>query len=377
MEDATAGSNAAPEPRYIDTPIGGERKARRVRRPLQELDGMTAETDKEDARATAVKASEDFVRQPEFESPPQSPRPQGRKKDEVPLTSQVTLEAISKLLDQKIEPVVSSVDNLPLDLGLFKKHVNEELASMGLKLKEVQRQSSEANTKVQELERNFNGEKKATAVDIASQITKVLKEMNITAQTTGVQNEEPLTIVIGSIQNAGSVEQAKEWVSKRCDTKNIPQPIDMFSKSSESGGVLFAKCLSVNHRDYMIMCIREAPGSSPGKAWAKVDQPIDARTADSILVGFTRMLVDCGYNKQAVNVNTITKVITVAGTEVLKAVVENCQLMLKSCDSDWEKWDALQTAEKLTRIRGDAQPKLDRAKNFAQGDTKGKGKGPE
>ena len=131
VEDATAGSNAAPEPRYIGTPIGGERKARRVRSPLQELDGMTDETDKEDARATAVEASEDFVRQPEFESPPQSPRPQG---DNAPLAQSapalneppgihqhvrgvptgenngaVTMEALESLFDRKLGTVRNEI----------------------------------------------------------------------------------------------------------------------------------------------------------------------------------------------------------------------------------------------------------------------------
>lgn len=180
--------------------------------------------------------------------------------------------------------------------------------------------------------------------------------------------------MVGNVPGAASIDQAKDWVSKRCGSIGIPQPADMFIKSDEFGGILCAKFLSIAHRDSLISGIW-AGATAAGVAWAKIHQPIE-RTVDGILFAMKRMLVsvESGYTNRAVQVNKDTKVLSGAGKDIVKAAVLDFQLGLEWCDSEWQKWGALQTAEDFTKIQHDAQHKLNRAKTFASGDVKGKGK---
>ena len=191
----------------------------------------------------------------------------------------------------------------------------------------------------------------------------------------GAANEGELNIVVGNILGAASIDQAKDWVSKRCGSIGIPQPADMFIKSDEFRGILCAKCLSIAHRDSLISGI-QAGAAAAGGAWTKIHQPIDERTVDGILFAMKRMLVsvESGYTNRAVQVNKDTKVLSGAGKDIVKAAVLDFQLGLEWCDSEWQKWDELQTAEDFTKIQHDVQQKLNRAKTFASGDVKGKGK---
>ena len=66
--------------------------------------------------------------------------------------------------------------------------------------------------------------------------------------------------------------------------------------------------------------------------------------------------------------------IYVAGKEIVKVSVQDRQLVLQWCDSEWQQWEELQTATELTKIKDDAQTKLNHAKELAAGSTKGKGK---
>ena len=108
---------------------------------------MTAETDKENADETAVEASEEFVRLPKFESPLQSPRPQGDigplaqsapGLHEPPGTHQnvrgvgknsgpVTMEALESLFDRKLGTVRNEIAALK-EHGVSKRDLSTSLA---------------------------------------------------------------------------------------------------------------------------------------------------------------------------------------------------------------------------------------------------------
>ena len=117
--------------------------------------------------------------------------------------------------------------------------------------------------------------------------------------------------------------------------------------------------------------------TTPQKPWAKMDQPIDQRTVDNVFFGFKRVLVDWKYNKRCIRVDTDAKVLKVAGKEILKVAVQDYKLILQWQDSEWQQWEDLQTAAEFTKIQSDAQTKLERAKDFASEESKGKGKGPQ
>jgi len=149
-----------------------------------------------------------------------------------------------------------------------------------------------------------------------------------------------------------------------------------FIKSEAFGGIIFAKCTSTSHRDILIESIRNAPQSADSKPWANIDQPINVRTAESVLFAFKRMLVDWGskwgFNKNCVWVDRETRTLFAEGKEVMKTHVEDLVLKIRWCDGKWEGWSELQTATEFTALKSSAQEKLDRVKELkGKGETKG------
>ena len=85
----------------IGTPMGRERKQRRMHSPLQEMDD--------------VPPDRKFLRQPCFDVEPKTPEPTAPRMLEVPATpvgataEPLTLEAIGQLLKAELQPVTASV----------------------------------------------------------------------------------------------------------------------------------------------------------------------------------------------------------------------------------------------------------------------------
>ena len=124
----------------------------------------------------------------------------------------------------------------------------------------------------------------------------------------------------------------------------------------------------------LIAKIRNIPGPKENKTWAKIDLPIDMRTAESALFACKRMLVEWGYTNRAVKVDTNTCVLKIMDKEILAAKVENFNLKLEWCDGEWESWEELQTSTEFDTLCKDAQGKLTRAKQWATDGGKGKGR---
>ena len=51
------------------------------------------------------------------------------------------------------------------------------------------------------------------------------------------------------------------------------------------------------------------------RTWAKIEQPFEIRTADSVLFAIKRMLVEWKYNKHCIKVDTEARCLSVAGTD--------------------------------------------------------------
>ena len=111
--------------------------------------------------------------------------------------------------------------------------------------------------------------------------------------------------------------------------------------------------------------------------FAKDDLPLDVRMAENCLFQMKRMLTAWGYNKSCVRVDTEAspKKLSVAGKDIVKATVEDHNLVLKWSDGEWETWEALQASDEFGAIKKQVQEKLDTAKGC--GLSKGKGKASE
>jgi len=209
------------------------------------------------------------------------------------LEGAVTLSAIRGLLKEELSTVKDSVEKLASDLGIFKTRMNDELCAMGLRLKGVEDKNAQLYNRMEELQKMFETFKVDTKVDCEKQINEI-KGLRPSNNKDGI-----MTVVIGNIPNTETLEQAKEWLRKKCLELGTAQPIDAFSKG-DFKGMLFAKFQSVAQRDVVIAGIRSSTTSTSHlKTWAKIDSPLDVRTAEGVLFGFKRMLVDWKFNKNA------------------------------------------------------------------------------
>ena len=187
-------------------------------------------------------------------------------------TGFVTLEAIGDLMEQKLTPITNALTALLSDFSAFKESVRKELKEVGCKLQTFETEAAKTASRVQQLEDNLAKLKLGDFM------------------TPKVYNERENTVVLGSIPDANCLDQAKSWIQKLCTDSGLPQPIDIYSKG-EYKSIVFAKCTSPSHRDLLISRVTNMPATSLSRPWAKVDRPIDVRTAQSTLFGFKRMLI--------------------------------------------------------------------------------------
>ena len=71
-------------------------------------------------------------------------------------------------------------------------------------------------------------------------------------------NPRYLSMVVGNIPNASSLDEAKDWLDKHCRSCGIdpPSPSDVYVKGSYSN-LIFVKCQTESHRDRLIQSIRD------------------------------------------------------------------------------------------------------------------------
>ena len=100
----------------VGTPVGGERKYRRVRSPLQETGGMIGDNN-DDGELTALP---DATRALEFTEPHTPPGVQA----EAP----VTFSSMTKLLNEKLKRMRAEMDNIQARLGDVEKGLGETCA---------------------------------------------------------------------------------------------------------------------------------------------------------------------------------------------------------------------------------------------------------
>jgi hypothetical protein len=281
---------------------------------------------------------------------------------QVPTQQKVTLEAIGELLDQKLTPMNTALAKLSGDLEMFKSKVRDQLKDMGLKIENMENMTLGNTSKITQLEEEFERLK--------------LRTCSLATESQKNNADEKLTVVIGNIPNADSLETAQQWLCEHLTKWGLPQTNEAYIKTMDFKGLLFIKCLSTTHRDQLIMRVRNLPSSATPKTFAKTEQPFNIRTAESMLFSIKHMLVEWKFGKGCVKVGTDTLSLSVGGLQVVKVAVTDFALKIEWCDGEWEQWELLQKSEELKSIKDKTEERLKRAKEFAsaQGSTKGKGK---
>ena len=232
---------------------------------------------------------------------------------------------------------------------------------MGLNLGAVEAGVTE---KVKSIEEKFESLKLHTERELEK------KSLSAAASRAG-----PFTAIMGKVPGATTLQEAKDWAEKHFTSKRVPQPVDMYIKGDVYKDIVWVKCGSESHRDQVIASIRQVTGET--RPWADADRPIDERTAKSALLALKRQLVEWGYSSKEVQVDADKQTLSVGGSEVVQAKVQDSSLKMVWSDGEWEKWDVLQAAPELSSIVDGANEKLSRAKDTMGKGKKGSGKNSE
>ena len=103
----------------------------------------------------------------------------------------------------------------------------------------------------------------------------------------------------------------------------------------------------------------------------KPDRPIDIRAPLRVLFGFKKFLGEWGYIKKAIEVDEDKRVISVAGTKILKASTHNDEIKLEWLSEEWKNWEDLQAAVGFKDLLKTAFAQLAAAKENSKGQGKG------
>ena len=306
----------------VGTPVGGERKMRRIGSPycMQEMDGIVGALDFEEAvPATPIEA------QP------------------------VTMTALRDLFDEKLKPVTHAV-------------------------KELQGEMEELKMKVYTNEDEFAKQHREMKDELAH-----LKTRPQSVASTQ-QSEDGATFVLGGFRGASCQDELDRWIWRALGDAGAGMPVKTYIKGefSSFNGVAFAKYPSIVERDATIDAVRKAGLKYAGQeVWAKQDQPLETRALQTILFGVKSMLIEWGFEKKGLWVDLSNMCLARGGEKVLSTSVKDISPVI-NYGVGWEEYimpaGLNATMTELIKV---ATAKLHRASSPTKGVGKGNGKGKQ
>ena len=335
----------------MGTPLGGERKARRLHSPLDEMDDMVP--------TTPVAA---YAQVPPLPGPNVGAEP-------------LTLAAIAGLLDQKPGPITNSIREMQFDIERVESNVtnvsNEltELRTSSVAI-ETRLDNSEARiAKLEELMKSGGSSQESSQLWEEVQAFKdhFSKAEHAHTRKQG-QVDIEVTAVIGGLGALTGIDQARQWVSDQMWALYGPQPSEVYCKG-DFYGMVFAKFANKDSRDSAVKLLRQARSSEGGnQVWAKPDRLLAERTLRSIAFGTKHAMTEWGWPETAlwadICTDTCTGTVSLAGETVLTAAVEGDKVRVQYSEG-WEKYFDDQHYPQVKEL-GD---------KFKKGSGKGKDKG--
>ena len=175
------------------------------------------------------------------------------------------------------------------------------------------------------------------------------------------------TTVVGGLGAIASKAEAIKWLLAKLEALSVPNSIDVYNKSEEWKGVLFAKFGTQSERDAAVGKLRAAISSVAGdNFWAKAELPPKARACQSFLLGLKWQLAQWGFERKSIRVDLDEGTIRV-GPELAATVEIIRQDLAISWHGAWDTWTDLRNSPELAEI-------LNRSLNILKGGGKGKGK---
>ena len=335
----------------VGTPVGGERKFRRIGSPLQEMDGIVGELDFEDEPAPCT--------------PPQAQ----------PVTMEGIAALLSTTLDEKLASVTQQVSQLGVDVGDLKKKVADVVENEDM-----------MQTRVENLQIHM---------DIMDKDVKQMKEAMAsgsvarTARPDGSDTATPRsrteigydTVFVGGLGGFNDKHDAEKWLTDQMWWSYAPMPTEWYFKGNEFQSKLFAKFGSSAEADTALQKIKNINVKYNDKEiFAKIELPLEIRLTRSQLFLAKDILVDNGFDKHSLWVETSTNTLQCGKDDVVLAInIDKGQLRASfepGVDAEGLSWaDYIEKEQAFVKSLADANEKLAKNKAPSKGLGKGKAKG--
>ena len=346
----------------VGTPLGGERKSRRMHSPLSEMDDIVGTLD-----------FEDHVDAPNT--------PQAAYETAASASSNSDLiNQISTLLDTKFDaklsPVVESIASMQKEIADLNGQVNQNHEKMEVKVANMENDFENFRVSTVAGKESTNAQIKTLELQIGKLeevIGELFKKGTVTAPDSSTESEvadRERTAVLGGLSCLSGEAEAYQWLEDKLWDLYGPTPTHKYIKG-DFKGIIFAKFHSKEDRDTAVALIRSMIRTHEDpEVWAKPDMLLAPRTLRSTVFGIKYAMVEWGWPKESLWADKDAGTVKLAGETVLTVSVEGNELKTEYATGWAEYFDDRRHPE-VKEILKAARDKMTKASGKGSGKDKG------
>ena len=344
----------------VGTPVGGERKHRRINSPLTEMDDVYPTTLIFDNEQETETRSE------------RSSRSSSRETNDL-------IKLFSKMLDdkfdEKLQPISTSISSLSSDMAALNSKVDEnnvninaDILNMATDFDEFK---NETVAKFEGIDKQINDMKDHLKRSPNMPKENFPKESAYTEGITGASKQFPAdTLFVGGLGGFDSKTEAAKWIQDQLWWKYGPWPVDCYIKDETWAGKLFLKFASDEDAEKGLTNMKSLNVSYGNKdIFVKKELPFQARVSRSVLYAGKEVLVAQGFDKRALWADHEAQQLLCGGDVIYTIVIEHGELKV-SFEKGWAEY--LEKDKDFASAVSSAKSKVSASKPPTKGVGKGK-----
>ena len=275
------------------------------------------------------------------------------------------------MLSQELSPLKSAVDGLQAELANLSVSVEARLAAVEARVDTTQVRIEKLEVWVAEAKQQ-PGEA-VTSPEVIAKLQGMQKQIDelVRGRPAADAEQNACTAVVGGLAGFGTISEASAWLNDKLTALTAPIPVDTYIKGGTFNGLLFAKFRNKLDRDAAVLRMRSASyqyGGNP--VWARPDLPIEKRVPEGFLFGFKRQLVEWGFQRSIVRIDTDALNMKVGSELAVTAGVANGRLQCQ-WHGAWATWEDLHGSSELDVMMKKANDAIQRSRGVGKGTTKG------
>ena len=348
----------------VGTPVGGERKSRRLHSPLEEMDDVVCRLD--------LSVEERLPQTPAAAHEQNRPSAQSAEdmlaqimanmvvKDDLNKMVADIAERTSAAIQDEIQPIKQELTELSENMSAIKSELVSNMEALESRI--ITAEANLADLRSVQI----SGVSRDVEERIAALESQIALLSTAKTNTNTTINAYATTAVIGGLGKFSSKTEAETWITNQMWYLSAPAAAEFYVKG-EFSGILFAKFQNTADRDAAVSQMRGAKlWNNNSEIWAKPDMPLPDRVVNTVTFGLKRLLVSWGWDKFALWVDTDQNTLKLWDELIVKANIDDSALKL-SFGPEWEVY--FKDDKEVQTLLKSQSDKLQR------GSAKGKGKG--